>query len=68
LTYAKSAVLGRRCSPDERFKRQRQQFLRNGRTYDILLYGLLRQEFLALFPAEASESPIIPSQKEPESR
>lgn len=29
---------------------QRQQFLRNGQTYDIFLFGLLRHEFLHKFP------------------
>lgn len=45
--------------------RQRQHFLRNGRSYDILLYGLMRQEFLNLFPSEASRPPVIPVPKEP---
>jgi len=45
--------------------RQRQHFLRNGRAYDILMYGLLRQEFLDLFPPGAGRPPIMPSQKEP---
>ena len=30
--------------------RQRKQFLRNEQTYDVLLFGLLREDFFALFP------------------
>jgi RimJ/RimL family protein N-acetyltransferase len=48
--------------------RQRQHFLRNGRAYDILLYGLMSQEFKTLFPAQASRPPVILSSKETESQ
>jgi len=32
--------------------RQRQQFLRNGKAYDVLMFGLLREDFFTLFPDE----------------
>ncbi len=40
--------------------RQRQQILRNNQAYDVVLFGLFREEFLALFPRNEQKPPSIP--------
>lgn len=42
---------------------QREHFLRNGQAYDIILIGLLRDDFYALFPSMAPKPPSPPREK-----